>query len=143
MESVWQHGGSIRVKISKIIPYDIHVTAFGWMLILFPTNLVLAGYRLVEDFTSPYWMIYAGIFLALSFLVILAVISDKRPLWVHFLGTRVHFTKEDRLIAAHLSVEENGWRWNKDVLDCTIIDSKQMTMLFRRRDHAILTKLAA
>lgn len=143
MESVWQHGGSIRVKISKLIPWDIHVTAFGWMLLIFPTNLILAGYRLIEDTSSKYWLIYLMVFLFMSGIMALAVFTDKRPIWVHFMGTRLHFTDPDKTMQAHMTVQENGWRWNKDVLDITIIDSKKMSMIFRRRDHALLTKLAA
>ena len=145
MESVWQHGGSIRVKISKIIPWDIHVTPFGMMLLLAPFNTVLSLWRgIVSGYEMP-WMIAFLVFFIISFIIInLAITFFKvRPLWSYYIGTQIHFTDPRRLETAHRVVQENGFRWNKDVADTTIIDSKKMSMTFRRKDHALLTKLAA
>ena len=143
MESVWQHGGSIRVKISKFIPWDFRFTGFGVMMVVFPIHTLIAYYFLYLHGPQGPYVAYAIVMTLFTALIVWEARSDGPPLWTFFIGTKVVFKDPVRLEKAFYLVDENGWKWNRDVANHTVIDSKQMTMLFRRRDHALLTKLAA
>lgn len=131
------------MKISKLLPWDIRITKSGAMLIGFPIHCIIATYYLVVNGPMWPWLVYSITMYVCTALYMSLIFSAGPPLWTMFIGTKVHFTEPNRLVQAHIAVGENGWIWQKDVWEATVIDGKQMTMLFRKRDHALLTKLTA
>ena len=144
MESVWQLGGSIRVKISKLLPFDIHPTSGGmaWQGLVTLQNIFILAWPILQP-EYVMWktlvMIVPGL---LAALLILAMRHDSPWLWAHFIGTDV----KCRDAAHQKAIEDWAWanhtRWSEFTTKVATPDKGQYSVRFRSREKAMLAKLS-
>lgn len=144
MESVWQHGGSIRVKISKKLPFDFHPTTGGFtiLFLIFLQELALIFWPVLQ----PEFVLWKTWFMISPAMFVIGILffmrHDSPQIWAHFIGTDVKCRDQAHQDAMLDWAWANHRLWSEFTERVATPPEGQFSVRFRSRDKALLAKLS-